>query len=660
MVDFETGFQMLSTVVQTISDVEQPLDEKIQSVLEIAADELDFPIAYFTDIDDQTQRIVASVGDHDEVTKGTVDPLEQTYCRKTVETESPMMIADAEAEGWEDDPAYQKFGFSCYIGAPVTVADDTYGTICFADDSSRPEIDSAILKPTVESLARIIGYEIARTHAEEEVQQQEQRYRNLFEKSPDPVLVLDLDGIRECNEAARELFAVESREQLRDQEPGDLSPPTQPDGTESAGAFADYVETACEDGGVFFTWQFRRPSGELLHTEVQLSPIDFAEETLFHTHIRDITERKERQQDLRLYEKALEQAGHGVVITDREGKIEYVNPAYERNTGYDAEDILGKNPRFAKSGKHDESFYEDLWETITAGDIWETEELINRRRSGELYHVDQTIAPITDDGEITHFVGIQNEITDLRLREQRLDVLNRILRHNLRNSLTVIEGNLLGIESMFDPDDELMAYLSRIRNRIDQLTAFSNKAAKLQTLIDDSSDGATQCDVKSVIDSVVTEYATEYPEASISTTVPEDEVIVSQDNGIEFAVTEAVENGIVHNDNDTAETEVSIELLKLPTWVVIRVKDNGPGIPKQDRESLEIGEETDITHGSGFGLWAIYWILKASGGDIHISDNNGSGTVIDMMVPRSGEQLSAAGDTRNSKSGEAEPTAGDR
>ena len=656
MVDFETGFQMLPTVVQTISDVERPLDAKIQCVLEIAADELDFPIAYFTDIDDRTQRIVASVGDHDEVTKGTVDPLKQTYCRKTVETESPLMIADAEAEGWEDDPAYQEFGFSCYIGAPVTVANDTYGTICFADDSSRPEIDSAVLKPTVKSLARIIGYEIARTRAEKEVKHQEQRYRNLFEKSRDAVLLLDLDGIRECNKAACELFAVDSGEQLRGQEPSDLSPTSQPDGTKSAVAFADHVENACEDGDVFFEWQFRRPSGELFHAEVQLSRIDFSEETLFHTHIRDITERMQRQRDLRLYEKALEQAGHGVVITDREGNIEYVNPAYERDTGYEAEEILGKNPRFAKSGKHDESFYENMWGTITAGEVWETEELINRRKSGEIYHVDQTIAPITDDGEITHFIGIQNEITDLRLREQRLDVLNRILRHNLRNSLTVIEGNLLAIKSIADHNDELTAHIARIKNRIDQLTAISDKAAKLHTLIDDSADTNTRCDIKSVIDSVAAEYTSEYPDASVSTAVPEAEVIIKQDYGIEFAIREAVENAIVHNDSQRSSPEISIELLKLPTWVVIRIKDNGPGIPKQDVESLETGRETNVTHGSGIGLWMIYWIVKSSGGDVHFSDNNPSGTTIDMTLPRSGEQLPVAsqGDTLESQDDQSE------
>lgn len=132
MSEIETGFRALATVMRSIADVEQPLDTKIRSVLETAADTLGFPIAYFTYIDDRSQRIVATVGDHDDIYAGAVDPLEETYCRKTIAADEPLVVADAESEGWAEDPAYEKFGLSCYLGAPVTVtvAGETYGTIC--------------------------------------------------------------------------------------------------------------------------------------------------------------------------------------------------------------------------------------------------------------------------------------------------------------------------------------------------------------------------------------------------------------------------------------------------------------------------------------------------------------------------------------------------
>ncbi len=634
----EAGFETLSTVIQSVSDVGQPLDMKIQSVLETAANNLDFPIAYFTDIDDRTQRIVAAVGDHDEVFEGAVDPVEKTYCRKTVESESPVIVTDAEAEGWADDPAYRKFGFSCYVGATVTVAGETYGTICFADETERPDADPATLESTVDSLARVIGYEIARSRAEKAVKRQERQYRNLFEESRDAILLLDLDGVRECNESACELFAVDSKAQLIGSDPTDISPPSQPDGRDSATTFAEHVETATSEGQAFFQWQLRRSSGVTFHAEVKLSRIDFDGETLIHTHIRDITERKERRQELKLFKQALEQAGHGVVITTRDGEIQYANPAYEQDTGFDEAEILGTDPRFSKSGKHDEEFYEELWETICAGEIWETDELINRRKSGELYHVDQTIAPITDEsGEITHFVGIQHDITDLRLREQRLNVLNRILRHNLRNCMTVIQGNLSAIESKVKNTDAVETHLEPINNRIEQLVSISNKAAKLESLLDDVDDKNTGVNLKPAVDSVATELSAVYPQASIKTIIPEESVTVDYDTGIYFAISEAVENAIVHNDGPPDEVNVTIELLKLPTWIAIRVVDNGPGIPKQERKSLEVGEETEIMHASSIGLWVVYWIVKASGGDVMISDNDPSGAIVDMLIPCGGE-----------------------
>jgi len=118
MSEVEAGFRTLATVVESISDVDRPLDAKIRSVLEIAAETLAFPIAYFTHIDDRTQRIIAAAGDHDDIYAGAVDPLEETYCRKTVAAEEPLVVADAEAEGWAGAPGYSSTGRPSTVFAP--------------------------------------------------------------------------------------------------------------------------------------------------------------------------------------------------------------------------------------------------------------------------------------------------------------------------------------------------------------------------------------------------------------------------------------------------------------------------------------------------------------------------------------------------------------
>ena len=109
-----------------------------------------------------------------------------------------------------------------------------------------------------------------------------------------------------------------------------------------------------------------------------------------------------------------------MLITDAAGKIEWVNPAFHRLTGYTAEEVIGKTPRVLKSGINDTTCYEALWKTVLAGDVWHGE-LVNRRKDGTHYEEEMTITPIKDrEGRITHFVGIHRDVTHRRRAERAL------------------------------------------------------------------------------------------------------------------------------------------------------------------------------------------------------------------------------------------------
>ncbi len=108
------------------------------------------------------------------------------------------------------------------------------------------------------------------------------------------------------------------------------------------------------------------------------------------------------------FRQAVEHSGHSIYVTDRDGVIEYVNPQFEVVTGYSANEAIGRTPRILKSGTHDEAFYEALWDTITAGEVWEGS-LVNQRNDGEQYRVHQTIAPIEVDGTIERFVAVNTD-----------------------------------------------------------------------------------------------------------------------------------------------------------------------------------------------------------------------------------------------------------
>ncbi len=133
---------------------------------------------------------------------------------------------------------------------------------------------------------------------------------------------------------------------------------------------------------------------------------------------QDITERKQAEEALKKLSSAVEHSADSVIITNKDGLIEYVNPAFEKLTGYNKEEAIGNTPDIIKSGKHDKKFYKSLYETIHSGKVFQ-DELINKKKNCELYHAATTIVPITDaQGTITHFVTTEKYITEHKKAEK--------------------------------------------------------------------------------------------------------------------------------------------------------------------------------------------------------------------------------------------------
>lgn len=143
---------------------------------------------------------------------------------------------------------------------------------------------------------------------------------------------------------------------------------------------------------------------------------------------RDITERKDRERTLHQFREAVEQTAHAVYITDADGTIEYVNPAFETITGYSEEDVLGQTPQILQSGEHDEEFYQTFWETIDSGDQWESE-MVDERADGERIILQQTVSPlVTDDGDSKKFVAVAQDVTERKEYEEALEAAREELR----------------------------------------------------------------------------------------------------------------------------------------------------------------------------------------------------------------------------------------
>jgi PAS domain S-box/PAS domain S-box/PAS domain S-box len=378
-----------------------------------------------------------------------------------------------------------------------------------------------------------------------------------------------------------------------------------------------------------------RKDGSMFWNRLNVAPVrnDDGEVTNFIGFQEDITERKQREQRLQLFRKAVDNSANAVLITDREGSIEYVNPAFKAQTGYTADELEGLTPHVIKSGQQSPEFYEELWDTILDGEKWEAD-LMNQRQSGELYQVHQQITSITnDDDEITHFVAVESDVTERRLREQQLDVLNRVLRHNLRNGMNVIDGNLTLIEEAID-DDSVGAFVDSVQSRIDELERVSERAATVRSLFEQEKPEGAVYPAEEFCADVADIFADRYPDATLTTDAGD--IAVKADRRLRVGVIELIDSIMPHNDTPTPAitiTATPADGTRAADWVEITVSDNGSGIPAYEWEAIRAGQETPLEHGTGLGLWLVHWTVSLLGGEVEIEDND-SGTQVVLTLPR--------------------------
>ncbi|MBE0558648.1 MAG: PAS domain S-box protein, partial [Proteobacteria bacterium] len=210
-------------------------------------------------------------------------------------------------------------------------------------------------------------------------------------------------------------------------------------------------------------------------------------------NIRDITARKREEAMLRRMMAAIEQVGEVVIVTDTEGTIQYVNPAFESVTGYTREEAMGKTPRILNSGRQAPGFYQDLWKTISSGKTW-AGRMVNKRKDGELYTEDATITPVRgDSGLIVNYVAVKRDVTDhqrlmAQLRHaQRMETVGTLaggVAHDFNNILTGIIGfgEMLRLRIADDPTalsdlDQVLLNAERAAVLTRQLLIFARRQA---------------------------------------------------------------------------------------------------------------------------------------------------------------------------------------
>lgn len=304
-----------------------------------------------------------------------------------------------------------------------------------------------------------------------------------------------------------------------------------------------------------------------------------------------------------------------IVVADGEDRIVEVNDTVARRLGVDPA-AVGGTPVEAVLGAETA----DLRERDLLG-----LDTVDGRRQFDVQHVG-----LGDHGgrSLGHLLSLR-DVTRRRQREQGLDVLNRVLRHNIRNEVSVIDGRATLLAERVD-DPELAEHLRAVRESTDSLSSLSDKAASLQAVFDADGGELAPVDTVALVEAAARAVESAHPEADIRTPERDGVTVRTSERLVNLAVEEVIENAVVHVD--AAEPTVEVSVRETPDGVRIRVDDEGDGVPAAERAVIEREAETDLDHGSGLGLWLANWAVTACGGTVAFGEHPGGGRV-ELRVP---------------------------
>ncbi len=506
---------------------------------------------------------------------------------------------------------------------------------------------------TIAPASRLLAEAInERQRANVALAESERRFRDLFEYAPLAYQTLDRAGrLVAVNHAWLELTGFPRGEAIG-RSFADFLP------AESRPLFAERL-TVLKAAGVIRGAEFevvhRDGSPVSVQADGRISRDEDSELGQTHWILHDVTEQTARETEHARLVSAIEQAAESVVITDAGGTITYVNPAFERVTGYARSEVAGKNPRLLKSGRHDEAFYREMWATLTRGDTW-SGHITNRRKDGTLFQEDAVISPIRDpEGQTVSYVAVKKDVTHEREIEERLQQAERIdslgqfaggIAHDFNNLLMAILGSAellqqrLSDEKVAQPQ---LATIKRTAERAAELTRGMLAFARRQVL------DPIDLDLNDCVAGLLPMLRRIIPENITVDHIPGSELgtVRADQSQIEQILLNLCLNArdaMTTGGSITIETQnvvINSSYLASHPWaregryVLVSVTDEGVGM---DTETLSHVFEPFFTtkekgKGTGLGLAIVYGIVKQHHGMINAYSEPGKGTAFKVYLP---------------------------
>jgi len=456
-------------------------------------------------------------------------------------------------------------------------------------------------------------------------------YRMLVESARDGLYVLDANAqVTYLNESFADMLGYDREELL-----GSNAALTMAEGELERGQklVQELIESDTRESEVI-DMEMERKGGDRITVSVHfvvLTDVTGTYEGLMGI-VRDITERKKREWELERYETIVETTTEPIYVLDADERFVRVNDAMTDELGHDRGSLLGADVSLV-TNEAGVRRHERLVAELVDGerDQASTEvEMVTADGSRRQYAL--SIAVIREEGEFGGTVVTAHDVTKLREHQRQLSVLDRVLRHNVRNKMSIVMGHAGDIIDA--ANEEIADRAAAIEEAATELLELSESAREFESVFADDARRTVAVDVVGAVEDGADELRLEHPTATVRTDLPETAAARGHET-FELAVNELLENAIVHNDRAEPSVEVAVDADE--DAVELRVADDGPGLDGTDRDALRRGAETPLEHTQGLGLWLVRWAVEVADGTIEIGDNDPRGTVITVRLPAAAE-----------------------
>jgi len=402
----------------------------------------------------------------------------------------------------------------------------------------------------------------------------------------------------------------------------------------------------------------RRKNGTLFSIEIESRNVQIETETFRVTALRDVTRRKQLATEREQLQQAIDQSGETIVMTDAAGTIQYVNPTFEKITGYRLSEALGQNPSILKSGRHDEAFYQAMWETLTQGKTW-SGKLFNKRKDGSFYTEEATISPVFDGlGDIVNYISVKRDITHQEEMEEQLRQKHKLealgtmaggMAHNFNNNLAIILGNLELCQYKLPQDSPLHDHLKHIKTavihsrdlvrKINTYSRLDGQASQPMSLSDNVT--GTINLLSSTIPRTVNQHHNLNANSDdiiingVSSQL--EEILVNLCNNAVQAMTEKGDLTITLESVELSQDDIFFPEEAVPgRYAKLSVQDTGPGISEENKGKIfDLFFTTkDVDEGTGVGLSTVQGIVDQHHGFIVVNSALGHGTTFEIFIPQ--------------------------